>query len=340
MNKYNADNLTGGGETSYNLIPVVHCFNNNFSLPASVAFYSMLKNANNNYFYKLIVLSSDISDENKQLLFETVKPFKNAELEFIDMNNKFDKIFLQTKSKSSFSKEMYYKLITASIFPQYDKIILADVDVVYMGDISSLYEEFDVNESYYLYGSCGFLKADKNYYLNHWINNNYKNFTNEEKSKLKILAGLLVINNKKIREDNIEEKFIDFLQKNKERIVCPEQDVLNLVCHPHIKLMKENALVCYIDYNFYNNINLNNYENGETIKQALNNPIQLHYAGSKKPWNSFCEKNEIWFEYLIKTPMFKPFTEKLFGIGRKKKVFSFVTPFIKRKFTLTKEKIF
>ena len=31
----------------------MHCFDNNYVIPAGVAFYSLLENANPNYFYKI-----------------------------------------------------------------------------------------------------------------------------------------------------------------------------------------------------------------------------------------------------------------------------------------------
>ena len=58
-----------------NIIPVMHCFDNNYVIPAGVAFYSMLENADKSYQYKLYVLHSDITQENQDLLFETIKKF-------------------------------------------------------------------------------------------------------------------------------------------------------------------------------------------------------------------------------------------------------------------------
>lgn len=118
------------------IIPVMHCFDNNYVIPAAVAFYSMLEYANPDFDYKLYVLHSDISQENQQKLKETVASFDNAEVIFIEMNNKFDDIFYRMQTKGHYAKEVLYKLLCASIFPQYEKLIVADVDVVYRGDIS------------------------------------------------------------------------------------------------------------------------------------------------------------------------------------------------------------
>ena len=80
-------------------IPIMTCFNNNYCAPAGVCFYSLLKNANPDYSYKLFVLSNDISEENKEKLHNSIKVFENASLEFINMNNKFKDLFEKFPSK-------------------------------------------------------------------------------------------------------------------------------------------------------------------------------------------------------------------------------------------------
>ena len=78
-------------------IPVLHFFNNKYVIPAAVSFYSMLENADKNYNYILYVGHSDITRENQEKLKKTIECFSNAQLKFIDMNNKFDDLFRKTK---------------------------------------------------------------------------------------------------------------------------------------------------------------------------------------------------------------------------------------------------
>ena len=78
-------------------IPVLHFFNNKYVIPAAVSFYSMLENADKNYNYILYVGHSDITRENQEKLKKTIEYFSNAQLKFIDMNNKFDDLFRKTK---------------------------------------------------------------------------------------------------------------------------------------------------------------------------------------------------------------------------------------------------
>ena len=63
-------------------------------------------------------------------------------------------------------------------------------------------------------------------------------------------------------------------------------------------------MTCSYMYDKYHLDDLQDEENfsKKELKEAYENPIQLHYATHIKPWNDrSCTKSEIWFKYLIKT---------------------------------------
>lgn len=286
------------------IIPIMHCFDDNYAMPASVAFLSMLEHADNQYIYKIYVLHSDISLKHQQMLISVVSKFENATLEFINMENEFDNLFKSLKFKGHYSEEMFYKFLPERIFLDYEKIIIADVDVLYQGDISKEFINFDINQDYYLAAHKASVIKDS--WVDDFYNKYYKNFSHEEKNKLYTCAGYWIFNLKKMRADKMSEKFIDFASKNSDRIVQPEQDTVNLVCYPKIKFLPANTIVCAYTYVLAkNNSNLKKdrfYSDKELI-YALKNPIQIHFATSVKPWNnSSCEKSKLWFEYLFRTP--------------------------------------
>lgn len=300
-------------------IPILTCFDNNYVIPASVCFYSLLKNANYNYHYAIYVLQNDITLENKEKLQETISYFSNASLEFINMNNKFDDLFEKTKTKGHYSKEMFYKFLAPSIFPQYEKIIITDVDVIFLRDISEEFVKFDVNSSNYLKASRPiFVNAE----LYKQVKDAYKEqFNEDEIQKLGYAAGYYIYNLNNMRRDNIEEKLIDFALKNSYRIRQPEQDTISLVCANKISLLPVNSLVCTYAYTmFKNEEDMNNdiFWNKEDVKFALEKPVQLHYATKDKPWkNPYTIKGEIWYEYLKNTPFYFDFIKN--NVGQKTK---------------------
>ena len=121
------------------IIPIMHCFNDDYVIPASVSFLSMLENANPSYFYKLFVLHTDISEPHQNTLHSIVSRFENASLEFIDMSDRFKREFDKMKMKAHYAKEVFYKILAPTIFKKYEYIIITDVDVVFCGDIAEIY---------------------------------------------------------------------------------------------------------------------------------------------------------------------------------------------------------
>ena len=292
-------------------IPLMFCFDNNYVLPAAVAFYSLLEHANRNYYYKLYILHTDISKYNQKKLIENVKEFSEfSELIFVDMENKFEGLWERIETKGHFSKEVMYKVLVASIFPIYDKIIVSDVDVVFLNDISESYFAIDSSEDYYLAGvkMIGKMK----WYMDQYL----KFFTEEEVEKLSgFCGGYLVFNLKKLREDNMEEKFVECFEKEGHRINQMEQDVLNLCCYPKTKRLPLKYVACsymWDEYKSEKDKETDIWYSKKEIEDAMENTVQLHYATSRKPWkNVDCTKSEVWFEYLVKTNFLREYLEKL-----------------------------
>lgn len=286
--------------TNNNIIPIMLCYDNNYVVPSAVAIYSLLKNSSEEYFYKIYVLHSDISKRNQQKLHKEVSKFKNASINFMNMEHKFDDVFSGTQAKAHYAKEMYYKLIAGSIFPNYDKIVITDVDVVFLGNIAPSYTEFKVSDDFYLAGIKMVNRMDC------FLQNYEKNYNKEEQFLIKngVGAGYLILNLKKIRRDGLEKKFLKFLESNLDRLIQPEQDTLNLCSNGKIKFLPLKYMTCSYMYDMYNLENIKNEKNftKEELEEAYNNPIQLHYATHIKPWKQRnCTKAEIWFKYLKQT---------------------------------------
>ena len=161
---------------------------------------------------------------------------------------------------------------------------------------------------------------------------------------------------KKMREDHLTEKFIAYAKDNLYRLRQPEQDVINLVCYPKIKLIRAKAMVCTYLYDIFKTedtykLDLNYSE--DEVKDTLENPIQIHYASNVKPWNGILPKNSIWFSYLLEVSelvhkelkkehltLLNDFLAPLFSKpkSKEKKVLSFKFPMSSKRFTLIKEK--
>lgn len=286
-------------------IPLFFTFNRIYVVPAAVAFHSLLKHANRNYAYSLYVLHTDLRESDERCLMKVVRRFENVSLSFINTSS-IPITEEAKKGKKHFSKEIFYKLIAAEIFPQYDRIICSDVDVAFKGDVSQSYFMYE-NEFFY-YAGVGptFFSRRMEVYKN--------DFTPPEMLILEheIDAGYLLINLKAIREHGMQEKLTQYYLDNYYRLKLPEQDCMILCCWPDVKPLPMEYMVsngCYrINTNkvTFNSQNEALPKDRETLvkqfENILSHPKMIHYQGPFKPWNSFfCPKQKYWFSLLRET---------------------------------------
>jgi len=288
-------------------IPVVHCFNNNYTIPASVAIVSMLINADKSYLYKIHILHSDITAKHQAKLAEIVKPFNNAQIEFLYMESEqykmFDNIMTQRDEGFYYTKETFYRFFIPTLFPDYNKIFYADVDVVWTGDIAKVFNDFDINKGYYL------SMREHGYFPSLDVTlTRTPLYTKEELNVvLKFCAGNIVYNAKKMREDNILDRLIKHTTENAKKLFLLDQDVLNIVCQDKIHAMMPSCGVFPFEIEAFENGELPfNYQTNLTeLIDGFENPVQIHFGSHIKPWNNFCKLSEIWYEYLFKTTFVK-----------------------------------
>ena len=282
-------------------IPIVHCFDDNYSAPAAVAFLTMLEHASPDSFYKIYVVHSDISESHQKMLSDVVGRFSNAGLEFVVPKLDVAPMWRKVRSKGHFSKDLIYKLLFADIFPTLKKIVVADVDVVYCDDIGKVFGQFSSNKTDYIYGHNGKHNGMDCKWLRKAEDRAYSSkFSDDEIKALRdgVGAGFMVYNCELMRKDGIPQKALEFFIDNTDRVWQPEQDTMNIVCAGKIAYMPAGALVCSYLFDVLE-------DDEEFPRYVLDHPIQLHYATSSKPWMApGIAMSHKWWEALLRTPFF------------------------------------
>lgn len=282
-------------------IPVVHCFNAGYVIPAAVSFLSMLEHANRKWHYDLYVLHSDLCEEDTETLSNLVNRFDNATLTFRKIGNECDRLYnaLDDAGRRHYSKEMFLKLMLPDIFPQYDKIIVTDVDVVWEGDVAEYFDSFNSDSNYYLAGvSASKVKCASASVL---TKENVGEFSAEERLCIAdgVGAGFMMLNLAALRRDGVVAKLSRFASDNAKRLRNPEQDTFNIVCAGRIQVMPPRMMVCTYLYD------QTTEAERESNAPLIANPIQIHYASQVKPWNTpSSAKADLWYRWLLETPYF------------------------------------
>ncbi|GAA8830279.1 glycosyltransferase family 8 protein [Helicobacter pylori] len=278
-----------------------------------------------------------LSPENVAKLEKTIAPFNAfSSIEFLDITDeeskprhnyyKLDpliasgikKLYLKLNSFSQkrFSKMIMCRLLLASIFPQYDKMIMFDVDTLFAGDIS---ESFFIPLGDHYFGAVrekDLIAMNRNsakdlYELRQMRAKSIgvaDAFPNLEEAQILFdnyfNAGFLALNLKLWRKENLENQLIAFFLLKNEKLLFNDQDALCFVCRGRILELPYlyNAHPSFLDTPSF-----------PSIKEVR----MLHFWGDK-PWKLFSVIGaKKWHEALVQTP-FKdayfnaPFLDHLF----------------------------
>lgn len=274
-----------------NTIPIIFAIDNNVVMQCGVTITSLLMNANTDTFYDIYILCDEVrlDVEGRKKLKDAFEESPQCKIDFVDVGATFKEI--EKVIQGHVTTATYYRLLIPVLFSQFEKIIYADIDIIFQQDLSELYQTSLQHEE--LLAAVLDLAIDDNYYFHSTmpskIGKTVKDYFN---------AGFLVMNLKRMRDENIVE---EFNRHAKIKYDQNDQDVLNVVCNGRVQILPSM-------YNFQLNHFVNymwgrestSIQFGELYKHAT-----LHYTGKNKPWNSLeCVAYDTWWHYYKMSPFY------------------------------------
>ena len=218
-------------------------------------------------------------------------------IDFIDISKNVENIKSRFKNIYHFSVVTYYRLFIASLFPQYDKILYLDCDLVVLGDISELYNT-DLGNNILGAAPEQFVQSTGEFrlYAEKALGIDPDDYVN---------AGVLLIDLEQFRKNDIEKKFIKLITEYDFDLLDPDQAYLNYLCHDKI-------------------FTLPNGWNKEPMPLKCEGKKNIvHYALYKKPWqyDDVIDGDRFWF-YAESSPFYELILKRKEDFGdedRKKK---------------------
>lgn len=253
-------------------------------MPTGVMLTSLLIN-NNKENIHIHLLYDELEKNDIDELTQCVKRFKK-EISFykIDptlfygfpMGEKYQSIHIN-------SMATYYRLYMTEILPKsIEKVLYLDGDLIVRHSIKPLW----------------MLDIDKYYVaaVPDVFNNNTKHYNRLQyaQSLGYFNAGVLLVNLKKWRENNVLESFIAYIKDNAKRLAAHDQDVMNY-------LFRNDKVFIDLKYNMQNDFfyrteySCLSWEFDEQLHNAQKDPVIVHFTGLFKPWFKECNhpyKNE------------------------------------------------
>lgn len=78
-----------------------------------------------------------MSEESKEKISKYTR--ENVNIEYVDLNYYIEKIKEKLYTRDYFSMTTYFRLFISNLYPQYNKAIYLDCDIVLLKDIAELY---------------------------------------------------------------------------------------------------------------------------------------------------------------------------------------------------------
>ena len=267
-------------------IPIFFTIDDKYAPYVSVAIKSIIQNASKEYDYKIIILHQELSDENINKISALAE--ERFDIKFIYMKDGMEAITDRVENRlrcDYFTLTIYFRLFIPDMFPEYDKGIYIDSDIVVPGDISELY---NIELGNNLIGAC----SDKSVVNVPELVNYMENAVGVNKHEY-INSGVLLMNLKEMREKEFSKRFLELLNKYHFDCIAPDQDYLNAMC---------NGKILYLDEEWDAMPN--------ECKEPLKNPKLIHYNLFQKPW---CYDNiqyeEYFWEYAKQTSYYEEILE-------------------------------
>lgn len=203
------------------IIPIFFSTDNNYAPYLGVAISSLIKNASSNYFYKIHVLTTELSAVNRRKL-KSIARGNKAEISFVDVTEQVSGILNRLHLRDYYSSATYYRFFIADLFPQYDKALYLDCDIVINGDISNLYNT--------PLGSNLLGAVQEEVMQKIAVFGNYVEKVLEMPKEAYFNAGVLVMNLAEFRRRDVLGEFVALLGKRRFD-VTQDQDYLNVISY-------------------------------------------------------------------------------------------------------------
>lgn len=259
------------------MMNIVACASDNYTMQCGVLFYSICKNNEDEVISFFVITDNGFSEFHKDQIRQTIEQFQHKTVSFIEVTDEQVDQFLQFEN-SYYTRHVFYRLLMPELLPQnVEKALYLDCDIIVR---HSLKELWNIDITDYAIGCVHDFQEGIIYQYNRLGYTYDKGYFN---------SGVLLSNLKYWRSHQITNRFAKFIKEFPDKIVMPDQDVLNVV-------LQNEKLFIPFTYNFQSGFlwKENYMYSFEYIKykheilSIASDPIVLHLSGAR-PWIEGCD---------------------------------------------------
>ena len=274
---------------------VAYSTDDNYAQHVGVSMFSLFENNKEFEEITVYIIENSISINNKEKLQSVCKRY-GRQIVFVDFSKFSNSLKLNIGNSISISS--YARLFLASMLPEeVGKAIYLDCDSIVYSSIKGLWDT-DITD-YYIAGVSDTVSDETKFQVGVDIEYPYIN------------AGMILINIKKWRDENIEGKLIEFIESHNGRVFHHDQGTINGVLHKRCFIVhpKYNVMTIFFTMSREQIINyygLKSYYSETELKEAIEKPVFVHYTPAfvNRPWVKGCKHplTSEYIKYLKMTP--------------------------------------
>jgi lipopolysaccharide biosynthesis glycosyltransferase len=267
------DNLN----SSQCIIPtIVSTANTKYALPVAI----MLKSLEQNLLDSERVIVHILYSEFDQLLQKEIE--LNLHRNKIELHWKYvdSKITDGLKTSYWWTPDVYYRLLIEELFPNNDKVIYLDADTIINRSLYDLWN-MDMEDDYLL--AIPHVTKEAGYVSGKYGLPVYKILGIPETTRT-FNSGVLVMNLKLWRRDQIAKSIFQYLIDYKEHVLWLDQDALNAVLYDKWRPIDYEWNVQLEDFSAALTAKVDAFLTQRECMKIYDSPAIIHFAGGKKPW--------------------------------------------------------
>ena len=281
--------------TSSTVIPVFFTVDEHYAPFLSTAIASLIDHCSAQHRYDINIIYHNLSGYSRHKLERLADGHPNVQIISTAMKRTIEGISdrKETRLKADhFTPTIYYRIFLPEMFPQYDRAIYLDSDVIVLADIAKLFAT-DLGDN--PIAAC----LDMSTFGNPILARYFKDAIGVS-TKQYFNSGVLLMDLKRLREEEFCEHFLYLLNFYDFDTVAPDQDYLNAMLKGRVK---------YLDMKW------NTMPTAEASEQQ---PCIVHYNLFFKPWHYDNTKyGEYYWQYAEKSAFLRAVRREKRNFSRK-----------------------
>ena len=260
---------------------VIYHSSDSFASVTGVSMVSLFENNKGMDHIHVLYIERGMTEENKRILTGIADQY-GRELEFMEMPNWSEKLNINLRSsKKGWLGFGYNRLFLTEYLPEdVDRVLYLDSDTVIEQPLDEFWNQ-DL-DGYYLAG------------VDDCLSSTYRELVGLSEDGTYVNSGMLLINVKKWREENVCQQFVDMVVANNGFFIFNEQSTINSMFSGKIKILPQN-------YNVNSLVYLYEYDelmrlrrpyrysySKEDLLDARQHPVITHFTGNfyvrRRPW--------------------------------------------------------